>query len=295
MKRAMILGFSVAFGASAWAQSPAPVSVYPGTSVRTRPAGEATPATLLAPAESPSPASAVYATMPSTRTPATLVATQPQAAPARFDALQPLGGLLSMPLPTSPTVSAGMCASGACGTTCPPACGTPLFPTTARDGVGNPRPCFDRVLNWLTWHPGPSILPVLTPTPYHAPIRAYVGCLPEKNPGYPTAAPCATGHASGQRLGSAFLAASQPAATNPCANGSCKTRIFNGFGLFAPSNCAAPTGSPTGYGCAPVVIPLPPAYSTPSQCGHGRSAMDRLIGLFSCGTCCPTGPTTNCR
>ena len=151
MKRAMILGFSVAFGASAWAQSP--VSVYPGTTVRTRPTGDATPATRLAPAESLSPASAVYATMPVTRTPATLVAAQPSVAPARFDALQPLGGLLSMPLPTSPTVSAGVCASGACGTTCPPACGTPLFPTTARDGVGNPRPCFDRVLNW----PAPKV------------------------------------------------------------------------------------------------------------------------------------------
>lgn len=286
MKRAMILGFSVAFGASAWAQSP--VSVYPGTTVRTRPTEDATPATRLAPAESPSPASAVYATMPGTRTPATLVAAQPSVAPARFDALQPLGGLLSMPLPTSPTVSAGVCASGACGTTCPPACGTPLFPTTARDGAGNPRPCFERVLNWLTWHPGPSLLPVLTPTPYHAPLRAYIACVPEKNPRYPAAAPCATGHASGQRLGSAFLSASQPAQTDPCANGSCKTRIFNGFGLFAPSSCAAPTTNP-------VVIPLPQPYTSASQCGHGRSAMDRLMGLFSCGNCCPTGPAMNCR
>ena len=296
MKRAMILGFSVAFGASAWAQGPTPVSVYPGTTVRTRPAGDATPTTVLAPAESPAAPAPLAAPMSSGRTATTPVVTQHPVGPGQFDALQPLGGLLSMPLPTSPTVPAGMCASGACGTPCPPACGAPLFTTVSRDAAGKPRPGFDRVMNWLTWHPGPSVLPVLTPVPYHAPIRAYVACVPEKNPGYPAAAaPCATSHAPGLRLGSAFLAASQPAATGTCANGSCKTRIFNGFGLFAPSSCDAPASSPVGYGCAPVAIPLPPAYATPSQCGHGRSAMDRLIGLFSCGTCCPTGPTTNCR
>ncbi len=295
MKRAMILGFSVAFGASAWAQTPTPVSVYPGTSVRTRPAGDATPPTVLAPAGSTAAPAPLAAPMPSGRPATTPVVTQQPVAPGHFDALQPLGGLLAMPLPTSPTVPAGQCASGACGAPCPPACGAPLYSTASRDGAGKPRPCFDRVVNWLTWHPGPSLLPVLTPNPYHAPLRAYIACVPEKNYAYPAAAACATGHAGGQRLGSAFLAASQPAANNPCANGSCKTRMFNVFGLFAPTDCVAPTGNPAGYGCAPVVIPMPPAYTAPSQCGHGRSAMDRLMGLFSCGTCCPACATPNCR
>lgn len=256
MKRAMVLGFGVAFGSAALAQppSPQPVSVYPGTTVRLPVAQDAAPTTAMpAPAASPAPA---------------VMPTQPGGA----DPLQPLAGLLAMPLPTAPTVAAGACATGNCPTgSCTPACGAPLFPTTARDGSGKSRPCLDRTVNWLTWHPGPSILPVLTPAPYQAPLRAYFACTPLKNPGYPAA--CSTGAA---------------APSGPCADGSCKARPVSGFGVATRPAAAAP--EPTQLA---LVIPLPPACAGPSEASVGRSAMDRLLGLFAggCSTgTCPTGP-----
>lgn len=262
MKRAIVLGLGLLSGASAWAQTPVSVSVYPGTSVRTRPGQDATPGTVLAPADAP--------------------------APARFDALQPLGGLLAMPLPTSPTVAAGGCATGACAKPCGPSCGAALFPTAARDGSGKPRTCADRVLNWLTWNPGPGVLPVLTPTPYQAPLRAYFSCTPLKNPGYP-----ATSCGGSPGVGTVSDAAGRVGSDGACPSASCGSPIPKGLGLFAKPSTGTPTTGAQSYGCAPVAIPLPAACVGASQsCGAARpactsgcglGAMDRLMNLFAPG------------
>ena len=244
MKRALILGLSLAIGSAASAQSPTPVSVYPGTTVRLPAGPRGMPTTVLAPAEVPS------SPMPPAQA----------AAPLRSDPLQPLGGLLAMPLPTAPTVPAGSCASGSCGQPCPPACGTPLFATASRDACGKSRPCLDRVIAWLTWHPGPSVLPVLTPTPAHTPLQGYFACTPLKNPGYPTTAKCASPAATTGKLASAF---GLGGVTTRCAGKACQ---------------ATPV-------VAPVVIPLPSTCADVSACHSGRCAFDRLLGLFSCGTC----------
>lgn len=258
MKRAMILGFSVVFGSAAFAQpaAPLPVSVYPGTTVPLTATQDAT--------NTPPPATPAPAAMPT-----------PPAAPAHSGhagPLQPLASLLAMPLPTAPTVAAGACASGACPTaSCGPACGAPLFPTTARDGTGKSRPCLDRVVKWLTWHPGPSILPVLTPTPYHAPLRAYFTCTPLKNPGYPAA--CSAAAATGA------------APAGACASGTCQARPASGYGVATRPAADAPTP-----GSLALVIPLPAACAGPTDCGVGRSAIDRLLGQFAGGcTTCTTG------
>ena len=180
-----------------------------------------------------------------------------------------------MPLPTAPTVAAGACASGNCPTgSCAPACGAPLFSTVARDGAGKSRPCLERTVNWLTWHPGPSILPVCTPTPYQVPLYAYFRCTPLKNPGYPAA--CSTG------------AAHAAAPAGGCANGSCQARPASGFGVATRPAAATPVPSQLA-----LVIPLPAASAGPSGCAVGRGAMDRLMGLFAggCSTgTCPAGP-----
>ena len=265
MKRAMVLGFGVVFGSAALAQPPAPqpVSVYPGTTVRRPAAQDATPAVPAPPAVTPAPAA-----VPAPAVPQVL----PQVQPGRADPLQPLAGLLAMPLPTAPTVAAGACSAGTCATgSCSPACGTPLFSTVARDGAGKSRPCLERTLNWLTWHPGPSILPVLTPTPYQAPLRAYFTCTPLKNPGYPAA--CSAAKPDGGA-----------APASGCADGSCKARPASAFGVATRPALAAPVPSQLA-----LVIPLPPASAGPSECG-GRGAVDRLLGLFAGGcSTCPTG------
>ena len=268
MKRVLIVGLGVAFGSAALAQSPAPppVSVYPGTSVRVAGTPRVTPTTVLAPADTPVPAP--------TPAPAPAPAAPAVTAAGRADPLQPLGGLLSMPLPTSPTVAAGTCASGSCA----PACGSPLFSTLARDGAGKPRPCLDRVVNWLTWHPGPSVLPVLVPTPYQTPLRDYFACTPLKNPGYPAAATCASPAGAGPRLAAALGLGS---VATGCADGASKPRV----------SCA------TAFGCqpvAPVVIPLPPVFASPAERHGGRCAMDRLMGLLGCGTCRAETANTSC-
>ena len=258
MQRAMIFGFSVVFGSAALAQpaAPLPVSVYPGTTV---------------PMSAPQVATPVAPTPPvATPAPAAMPAASPPTQPGHAGPLQPLASLLAMPLPTAPTVAAGACASGTCPTaSCGPACGTPLFPTTARDGTGKSRPCLDRTVNWLTWHPGPSILPVLTPTPYHAPLRAYFACTPLKNPGYPAA-----------------CSATGAAAAAGCASGTCQARPASGYGV-ATQPTAAASRTPSSLA---LVIPLPAACAGPTDCGVGRSAIDRLLGQFANGyNTCPTG------
>ncbi len=260
MKRSMVLGFTMAFGSAAMAQptAPLPVSVYPGTTVRLPVAQDAPPPTVPA-AATPAPAA-----MPA---PAA-----PQVQLGRADPLQPLAGLLAMPLPTAPTVAAGACSTGNCPTgSCAPACGTPLFSTMARDGTGKSRPCLERTLNWLTWHPGPSVLPVLTPAPYQTPLRAYFACTPLKNPGYPAA--CSAGNTAAPAGG--------------CADGSCKARSASAFGVATRPAAATPTQ-------LALVIPLPPASAGPSECGVGHGAMDRLLGLFAgdCRTCSPSTAVT---
>ena len=265
MKRALVLGLSLLAAPAAVAQSPAPlpVSVYPGTVVRVA-AQEA---------KSPKPDGRPAPPAPTVAPPVGDAYSPMTSAPA--GPLQPLAGLLAMPLPTTPTVPAGGCASGACR----PACGAPLFSTAACDGSGKSRPCLDRVVNWLTWHPGPSVLPVLTPTPYQSPLRDYFPCGPQKCASAP---PCAS-NATGSRLSSA---------TAGCAGGICKTRSASGV---APA-------TPTGYAFVPVVIALPPACGNSGATIGGHCAKDRLMNLFSFGTCrsdvttagCGTGHAANC-
>ena len=262
MKRALVFGFGVALGSSAVAQPPAltpaptPVSVYPGTTVRSTP-------------ETPPPVTPTPPTLPT------------QA--GRTDPLQPLGGLLAMPLPTAPTVPAGVCVTGACA----PACGTPLYSTACRDGAGKSRPCLDRVVTWLTWHSGPSLLPVRTPTPYRTPLQAYFACAPLKNPGYPAAATCSS---------------PTPSAAPSVAPGVLGGRLASAFGLggvtTSPTRDVAKAQPPVSTAATPrqatpqasrsvpaneIVIPLPAFSDEVSVNFSGRCALDRLLAQFSRG------------
>lgn len=39
--------------------------------------------------------------------------------------------------------------------------------------------CLHRIYDWVTFQPCPRVLPLLTPTPYQAPLRTYFPCKPE--------------------------------------------------------------------------------------------------------------------
>jgi hypothetical protein len=276
------------------AQAVAPHAV-PAPQVKTPTVPQATPA-------------APQAMMP-TVTPANL----PPAAPY-FDPLQPLGGMLWRTMPTAPTVPAGVYASGTCSTgNCGPACGAPLFPTTqvcGPNGCVKTRPCLERVIDWLTYHPGPSVLPLFTPTPHRAPLRDYFACPAIQTPGYASGG-CASGNCATATAGCTTGCGNSgnvlTRALGIASGDTCAAPKHKGLGLFAHPSSASPTTCSPAYDCVPVAVPLPAAcvgYGAGCRgnaCGGG--ALSRVLRHFtpghgSAGVCtnaaCTTPGCTGC-
>ena len=217
------------------------------------------------------------------------------------DLSHPLPNILTMPLPTTSTVSCLPTNTvQACETECVP-CGTPLFGShrNARGVVGmGSLPSMERLKQWIYYQPGPSVLPVFTPTPYQAPVRAYF--------------PCNTSQCANQGAVNCYAPHDRNAVVNnagvtpvaACTSTACRAPIVKGFGLFAkPSSTCATTGS-IGVNCAPVAVPLPascvgtasPTTCTPRACG---SVLDRMLAIFTCESCQKPNawacPSTTCN
>jgi hypothetical protein len=107
----------------------------------------------------------------------------------------PLSAAVSSVLPTAPSVPATGYVTEAAPA---PASCAPGAACQQREG----RPCLQRFWNWLTFQPGPPVLPVFVPKPYRTPIRAYfpcVGCnaVGGCNPSFGHAGGCASAQPGG--------------------------------------------------------------------------------------------------
>jgi len=285
MKRFFLLGSLLVNAAAGFAADP--LSVYPGTTVKT--AESATPSTVLTPAVS-SPTSSTPLAMPSTLSQplsrilgsAASPATQQPSMPVSY----PMNGMIAPTVPVSAYQTAG-CETGTCAANCD----VPLFPTAG--GSGRPRPALDRLIDWLSYRPGPSQLPILVPVPYSAPLRAYFPC---RDPGScgGTAGPSGSGSGYGGGLGSRFGSAGMGIGSCNTVDGSCKDRVCNapipkGFGAFAKPSGYCPTAGSLGVGCAPIAVPLPASCVGTMGCVAGcrqsrGNAFARLFGCFSSTT-----------
>lgn len=166
-------------------------------------------------------------------------------------------------------------------------CGTPLFP-----GVG-PKPgdrtCLNRFLDFVCYKPGPSVLPVLTPQPFHAPLRTYFPCKPDAN----CAPPCAPEVGKvrpapnvGFRLVNMpesecrkpLLSDRRDECRKPLLQRACSPRFLNG-GLFVRSPGCCPSPGPMAYGAVPRPVPLLSGCET---CGGGifTTGFGRLGGVL---------------
>ena len=223
------------------------------------------------------------------------------------DLSHPLPNILTTPLPTTPTVSYSvnsMCNTCSTGGV---RCGTPLFqPLLGSRGTANgvvgmgSLPSVERLKQWISYQPGPSVLPVFVPTPYQAPVRAYFPCTTNScaNQGPVN---CYPAHDRNAVTSSGSVTA---AMTGGCTSAACRAPIAKGFGLFArPSSTCATTGS-IGVTCAPVAVPLPASCvgsAMPSTCGPRAcgSVRDRMMSLFTIGGChnanAWTCPSTTCN
>jgi hypothetical protein len=161
-------------------------------------------------------------------------------------------------------------------------CGTPLFP-----GVG-PKPgdrtCLNKFLDFVCYKPGPSVLPVLTPTPFHAPLRTYFPCKPDAN----CAPPCAPEVEKVRPApNNGFRLVNMPESEcrkpllsdfrkdecrKPLLQGACSPRFLNG-GLFVRSPGCCPSQGPVAYGAVPRPVPL---FSGCETCGGGFTGFGRL-------------------
>jgi hypothetical protein len=56
----------------------------------------------------------------------------------------------------------------------------PYVPTECPGGgcARDARTCREKLIGWLTYRPGPRVLPLLTPVPYQPPLRHYFPCRP---------------------------------------------------------------------------------------------------------------------
>lgn len=167
-------------------------------------------------------------------------------------------------------------------------CGTPLFP-----GVG-PKPgdrtCLNRFLDYLCYKPGPAVLPVLTPTPFHAPLRTYFLCKPDVNcttPCAPEVLPVRPAPSVGFRLvNMPESACRQPQASAECRDAvlpklraACSPHFGNG-GMFVRSPGCCPDPGPVAYGAAPRPVPI---FSGCQTCGGGlcTTGFGRVGGVFN--------------
>ena len=181
-----------------------------------------------------------------------------------------LAHVLATSLPTTPTVPP----PSACAP-CPPGyetpCGTPLFPNVGKR-CGD-RTCLSRLKDWLCFQPGPRVLPILTPTPYHAPIRAYFPCKPDARPAA-CAPACPPSYPAAPLLGFRLVNAG-----GGCGRmaGDCPRPLFGNLFGRGSSGC-----QPAAYPAAAPVAnpPAAPACATCGRWGAGGSLMDRLVEFF---------------
>jgi hypothetical protein len=168
-------------------------------------------------------------------------------------------------------------------------CGTPLFP-----GVG-PKPgdrtCLNRFLDFVCYKPGPSVLPILTPTPFHAPLRTYFPCRPDANCA-PACAPPVGQVTPAPNVGFRLVnmpesgcrkppvsSECRPECREPILKGACSPRFGNG-GLFVRSPGCCPSPGPVAYGAVPRPVPL---FSGCQTCGSGgfwTTGFGRIGGVF---------------
>lgn len=283
-----------------------PAVPAPGTPPPLAPAPRAAPL----PAVAPAPAPAQLSTLP-----AYPVTMPPMSSGTGSAAMMPLPGLLTGIMSTTPTIPADVCATA---DDCPPAArgGRPPFGT----GLG---PCVDRFKRWLSFQPGPPVLPTCVPEPYHAPVRTFFPCKPTHGgqPGCGTGGYGAGGYGVlGGSLGaSGGLGANSGVVHGPpptladrfgmgtgagCGSDGCPAPKHKGFGAFArPSQVGATTGE-VACEVAPVGVPLPAGcvgsgYSgcytgCDAKSSHGPVAQRLMSGLGGCrhGGCSSGGVVT---
>jgi hypothetical protein len=167
----------------------------------------------------------------------------------------PLSSAVASVLPTPSIPSTGYVAESA-----PSSCA----PGAACQSAG--RPCLQRIWSWLTYQPGPPVLPVFVPKPYRTPIRGYFPCIGCNavggcNPIFGHAAGCAAPIAQpggilpgNTRLGRWGVMAKQaaPSATEPASAASHPP----GYRFATPNYPAGGAIEPAG--------PVPAGYTRPA-------------------------------
>lgn len=237
------------------AADPVPVSVYPPV-----PAVEAP-----APPPTPAPTSNLPGTVVPMPTSATPVSTGTGAA----DVTRPLSTVLEAPAQGVPTlVPPATVIAGP--TTCVGGYGIPVeesrwgIPKLGR--LTGAMPCLDRLCNYFAWSPGPRVVPVLTPTPYHPPLRHY---LPAATCSAPTAVVAGPAPIFGARLfglhGSGSAQSCRPGGRrcDPChenvidkAIGKLTPRQF-GNRADCHTYAGAPVSACAGGNCGPGAVTVP--------------------------------------
>lgn len=240
------------------------------------------------------------------------VRTRPHATPAATfrtvaatDVTQPLPAAVSTALPPpgmgyplshGPMACAGEgCPGGTCGT----------YETDSRT-------CLEKLTDWFCFRPGPRVLPLCTPVPYHAPLRHYFPCHPGQclvvggcNPasgcgaggcGHPgrigLLAPAAAGY------GYTAQAAPVPAGTIPgqptvrMARPTFRDRVMGVFESAWPAPTPTVAFPTQGVATGPTVVPAPTGhrFATPGaqqptngvqggmmQTGHRQPAVNRPL------------------
>lgn len=189
---------------------------------------------------------------------------------------QPMPPPAAMPVVNQPlpqVVATGLAPAPMSCASCTHAAACPLHRRASR-------PCLQRIFDWVTYRPCPRVLPVLTPTPYQAPLRTYFPCKPDAcgagAPGCAThcrpnllprlhGAPAACGSCPAPRVSlvSRFLRFFDPR-PHPYTSGT-----WSG-GCGTNGDCPCPPTGAYRY-AAPCVVPPPSSPYQPQGAGQSMS------------------------
>lgn len=260
MRLRIACGVAAGWAAVVAAADPQPVSVYPPVPDAVPPA----PAKLQPAVPGTTPPTLPQTTVaarpvPAARLAGTVVpaqATQPMPAPAAArpaatpDVTKPLSSVLESIPPAPPAVPqavpvmtlppahpaprlvySGDAGCAPCGDGQPGSGWGWRLPSLT--GGSRPTPCLDKLCAWFAWKPGPRVIPVCTPTPYHPPLRHYI--QPGHAPNLHTSSAPLVGGSSvgpaGGRLADFFgprMAGGCNAGTGGCADGNSGTGCGRG-------------------------------------------------------------------
>jgi hypothetical protein len=165
-----------------------------------------------------------------------------------------------------PQVVAGGVPAGAAGcVSCSYAAECPLHKRGSR-------PCLQRLKDWACHQPCPRVLPILTPTPYQAPLRTYFPCTPDA---HRAAAPGCASHCRPNLL-SRLHGAPADCANCPAPRVSLTSRFLRFFdpkphpynaNTWAGADGCGGTGcSANGAGTGDCPCPPTPAYRYAAPC-----------------------------